>query len=422
MNIFTEEEQRKKQLLAEQAKAKQQAEQQAKLQAEQAKAAQQEKKMKIESEKVTPKVADSSKDLNLQNPPPASTTTPADGATPLMPNRKARKKAEWKEKRKLKKQNRNNSNDAGQNVQNPNHGPGPNNSGPMNGGGPRGPGPGGPIGQGGPMGQNGHLGPRGPMGQAGPMGPGGPMGQGGPMGHAGPMGHGGPRGPMDEPRGPGGPMHHPMGPRFGAPGNGGPYRHRAGGEFEFQPRSSYGPPGFRPRGPFPPNQQFRPPGGPPPQHPQFHSQPPNQQFRHDHPNQHYPNQGWVETGPPRQHRPLVEPPGNSMPQKTVNQDEINRRVEANKKRGNTKVKVKSPRDPAQITPKSKTVSTTSSCKVGWVYPIVVVSILPQSGHLRPFYIFHGEGVPRLRPGCLKGVINFGWILNLFFRILIGHLK
>ena len=64
----------------------------------------------------------------------------------------------------------------------------------------------------------------------------------------------------------------------------------------------------------------------------------------------------METGPPRQHRPLVEPPGNSMPPKTVNQNEINRRVEANKKRGNTKVKVKPPRDPAQITPKSKTVN------------------------------------------------------------------
>ena len=106
--------------------------------------------------------------------------------------------------------------------------------------------------------------------------------------------------------------------------------------------------GFRPRG-FPPNQQFRPP---PPQNPHFQPQPPNQQFRHEQ--QHYPNSGWVET-PPRQQRPLVEPPGNAMPPQSINQDEINKRIEANKKRGKTKVKVNAPRDPAQITPKSKTV-------------------------------------------------------------------
>ena len=77
MNIFTEEEQRKKQLLAEQAK----------LQAEQAKAAQEAAAAKAaELEKVTPKATESFNDqANLSskpdNPPPAS-STPA-GAPPV---------------------------------------------------------------------------------------------------------------------------------------------------------------------------------------------------------------------------------------------------------------------------------------------------------------------------------------------------
>ena len=336
MNIFTEEERRKKA-------------DQAKIQAELAKAAEEQAKMKAESEKPTP----TAPVPNLTSKTDDSIST-AVSETPLMPNRKARQKAKWKEKQKLRKQNRNNSNDGGQKGNGQGMSQGSNPPGPMNGGGlpvPREPGPGGPMGQGGPMGHGGPTGLAGPMRHdgpirhSGPMGPGGSMGPGGfdgPRGPSGPIRHDGPMG-HDGPRGPGVPIHHPMGPRFGAPMNGAPYRHRAAGEFEFQPRSSYGPPGFRPRG-FPPNQQFRPPQNQP--------QPPNQQFRHE---QHYPNQGWVETGPPRQQRPLVEPPGNAMPPQSINQNEINRRIEANKKRGTTKVKTKAPKDPAQLTPKSKTV-------------------------------------------------------------------